>query len=468
MADRDLVEQKVKAYLEGLSPQARKMLVGGMESSRKKGDGDQRLDTILSVAQTMGRKRASNEKRHDRIMRAFFRPVTPFLYDGSLPKKQRGRIARTSVGRIWTWIVRDVAPQPLVALLEKEQSQEGLDEETIDQVTAQVRAETLRVIRSHLADMRQAPRGTHRLAIQLGGTAQIHDLEDILDILQHENEFDEFFTKLPKKITASELVTGSYSLKLADAFMTTFRNEAVFAASGMLGRLENARLLAHLAIRLARTEHAKTISATPFAAFIDILLSEIERRVDLFAQSQEIGVDIKELAAEIDGYHTLVRVLDVEVDLNGAVEWTSRLSESRRRMSELVAREIEPAASAIRQCLRYTGKPFDKLTFDPHLHDDACRALNALVAARRATDSLAVNELQSRTWRDVQNAVDIMAYGLLERYRDCERSARGALAKKLGAAIEFARIAFGDDYAAVLQRSRDNADLAPEKRATGT
>ena len=465
MASKELLELKVKNYLENLSPKARRMFLTSIESSKDKGISDKSLEMFVSVARSLERADKSKGARQDRIMRTFFRPIEPFLYSGKLETKVHGRIARQSIGRIWTWIVRDVAAPPLGALLKSERDG-TLDDDQIDDSTADVRAETLRVVRAHLSDIRQLPRGTQRLSVQLGGDEQIGDLEDILEIFAHETDFENLLRKVPKKLTKQDLEADSFAIKIIKAFVQSFPKDASFAAAALLSRFEHTRLLTNTAMQLAKTDVGKTISASPYGAFIDILLSEVERHIQSFAHHQEVGAATAELVRDLETYHELVRAVEVDLELEGAVEWNRWLATLKRRMSELVTIEIEPLPAQLRRVLRCSKPTGEAPNFDPHLASDVSRALSVLTVVRKSVDSLAVNELQTRCWRAAEHTIETMTYALIDRLRSCPSEERQLLVKKLDAGIEYSRVIFGNDYAAALSRNRNSAASGKEKHAS--
>jgi len=465
MADQSLIEQKVKTYLDSLSPKARTMILTGIEEAARQGKSDKSLDLFLSVAKKLNRAARPKDSVHQQVMTAFFRPIEPFLYDGTLLEPQRGRIARSTLGQVWTWIVRDVAPTSFAEIEQLENAPDA-DPATIARFVARARADAQSVVTGHLRDLLQLPRGRQRLSMQLGGDDRMADLEAMLEIHDDAKAFGDFAETLPSVISAESATQASRTSKLIRAFVEALPAKAHHAAAAVLPRLEHPRLLVEMAITLVKSETGKTIAGTPYGAFVDILLSEIGRVILLFEERRDIGDDVATLCADLDFYHELVRALEVRIELDGVPEWTRKLAARKRKMSELIAREIEPAPGLVRRVLRYKTVGDEPLTFDPHLAADATRALRLLVTSRRCVDSLAVNELEARTWREVTKTIDTMAYTLVERARDAEKD-QDVYAKKLDAAIEFATVVFGDDYAKNLRRGRNNA-LAAEKRQTGT
>ena len=86
----------------------------------------------------------------------------------------------------------------------------------------------------------------------------------------------------------------------------------------------------------------------------------------------------------------------------------------------------------------------------------------ALVASE-----LALSELTTRTWSDIEHYLDSATATLVENLRAAGDSDRPFRQSQLDAAVRFCRKVFGDDYAALLLKARDVAAGAERKAAKG-
>ena len=80
-----------------------------------------------------------------------------------------------------------------------------------------------------------------------------------------------------------------------------------------------------------------------------------------------------------------------------------------------------------------------------------------LVAARRSTDSLAINELIARCSRETEQTLELLTKSAFDDFLGRKGGDRTQRLEVVNSAIRLSAIMFGDDYAAHLQRSRDNA-----------
>ena len=95
---------------------------------------------------------------------------------------------------------------------------------------------------------------------------------------------------------------------------------------------------------------------------------------------------------------------------------------------------------------------------DSEVVKEARDALELLRATRKAVDSLALNDIVKKTRTLVEQVIEKGSKSLIDRLRDAPGEEREALAEVVEAAIEFARIVFDDDYAALLRRGPGAVD----------
>src|SRR6185503_20336892 len=102
--------ERLRHFLREMSPAARGMLLREFERGAVSGDSFPGFDLILSELRELVRAdaRPVSAPRIEGLDRRLFQPLVPFLVDGESPEKMRGRIARSSLGNIWTWVQRDL------------------------------------------------------------------------------------------------------------------------------------------------------------------------------------------------------------------------------------------------------------------------------------------------------------------------------------------------------------------------
>jgi hypothetical protein len=137
-------------------------------------------------------------------------------------------------------------------------------------------------------------------------------------------------------------------------------------------------------------------------------------------------------------------------------------------MSELVGRYVEAAPGLIRRSLRveslagsFGGR------FDADTYEDAEFAIRLYLEARSAAESLALNELLTRTRKDVERTLELLTSKLFADLKSNNVFDRKTLLEGVDAAIRLCRLVFGDEYAAVLKKNRDLSAPKSAGRAAG-
>ncbi len=95
----------------------------------------------------------------------------------------------------------------------------------------------------------------------------------------------------------------------------------------------------------------------------------------------------------------------------------------------------------------------------PHLDPaDVLQAYNGLyilAATRTARESLAVNAIVDRVWRDVGKSLEAMVDRIFEHFKQSAGGDQFDHAQ-VDIAIKFCSIRFGAEYAAILRKNKDN------------
>ncbi len=459
MADRVNVTKKLQAFLEELSPKARAMLVNSIEAAKSRGEDQPQYEMILSVVRPVLRKEGNTIPRRDLIMRAFYEPFSPFFYDNYGNRKFPGRISRNSLPRIWKWITRDVLPERIEEILDDFQSREvSVDdsEYELQQCADKLRDEAFPVIRGHLQQLRDVPRGFARLSVQLGNDRVLRDLEDLLAIEAHP-ELWNVLASLPDVITRADVEPGSDTLKRLRSFLRQYGADGFWLAAGIMDKLERPGLLVLIALGLAESDDGKTIAMSNYGVFVEAALNECDAIVSKFRHFLHSNEPDEKLIGCLKDYHSIQRKLVVHIEMETAPEWLSKLATVRRQLSDLIRPEIETAAGKVNRALRHSVGEGVHARFEDYAVADAQRAVRLLVETRRIIDSLALNELMVTTWSRVEQALEILTTKLLENLREVDGSEQDAIVAKLDAAIRFSEPIFGEDYAKSLRRSSSNA-----------
>jgi len=100
--------ERLRDYLRQLPLGVRARLITELERAAARGDDIPGGAAVLE--EVRGTMQESAPSRRGAPRELFFKAVEPFLVDDPVEQKQRGRIARSAIDRIWSWIGRDLAP----------------------------------------------------------------------------------------------------------------------------------------------------------------------------------------------------------------------------------------------------------------------------------------------------------------------------------------------------------------------
>ena len=79
-------------------------------------------------------------------------------------------------------------------------------------------------------------------------------------------------------------------------------------------------------------------------------------------------------------------------------------------------------------------------------------------------NELAVNELTSRTWQDLQHYLETTTPSLVENLRNAGESDRAFRQSQLDAAVRFCAKVFGQEYASLMLKSGEVAVASEQKK----
>jgi len=117
-------QERLKDYLSQLPPRSQAMLMRAFEGALERGEDTAVATFVLEALRKIVRSGDDAQPRGDDPVRLLFRPLEPFLVDGSTPPRP-GQIRRSSLLPVWQWLVRDGAPEQAKAFEALLASREG-------------------------------------------------------------------------------------------------------------------------------------------------------------------------------------------------------------------------------------------------------------------------------------------------------------------------------------------------------
>jgi len=465
-----VVADKIQAYLKGLSPRAVESLVRKLEKARAAGSREPHLELILAASVAYLREPDYNPHyeqagvvRRSQVQRQFFEPLDEFLINENLPIRQEGRIYRPVLSRIWTWLSRDLLPGDVKTVLSAAENT-NVSAERYEALLHALRARSVDAIGTALDSHRLSERERRRVVTEMGGERGLAELRDTFKILEAETWLVPFLSALPDSLNPNRFKGDTDILDKVLDFADQHPDHLPIVAVALLERATQPASLCHLAGRLAQTADPKSIAGSQFSPFVDVVLSEAERLNILALNHRQNNPDPVAFSQALTDYHSLVHTLELDMDLSQTMPWRKRLSNSKRALSDAVARELSNAPGAIRRALQ-VPKLDQNGAFEENraVMDDAVRALRVVVMVKHAPDTFAMNEMGKRTHQAVEQTLEIVTRSLINDLPRTSGAHREAHVSAVDTAIMFSEIFYGPDYAAQLRRSRTNALRSDEE-----
>src|SRR5882762_5325753 len=107
--------ERLRDYLAQLPPQAQALLMREFERAIERGEDAAVANLVLEQLRKVVRGAEEDDEarpRSDDPARLLFRPLEPYLVEGSFPARL-GEIRRASLLPVWQWLGRDGAPDQL-------------------------------------------------------------------------------------------------------------------------------------------------------------------------------------------------------------------------------------------------------------------------------------------------------------------------------------------------------------------
>lgn len=454
--------ERLRQYLEQLSPAARAMLMAELERAALRGEGMPGGELLLQELRGALRGSAEHPPRIGTAARLFFRPVEPFLIDAAsgTGQKYRHRIARAAIEPIWTWIARDLVPGQAQAF---EASVTGAlaagDTAQADRLASDFQNAVAGQIEQVLTSAATDDKVRRRLTGQLGAPQLPDDLRDLATILRVRDTLALFGDRLPPQIRNLADAALDAVQSVLDKSPVRENGALPYVLVLLMGRLAAPWQLIRLAVRAAQSDEASRIAATPYAIAVTMVLAEIERMVGELRGDLKRGAGVP---AQLKTIHDAVRGVRTELDLPVDQQWGRQLAAIRTEISDVLRGAIESAPGRVRRLLR--PRPANEVRPEAVLDAgevDEGEALIELVGACRIyAGELAVSEVTTRACAELEQILDAGTKVLLDGLRTAGEGDKAFRRSQIDAALRFSAKVFGQEYASLLAKAVEVASHA--------
>jgi hypothetical protein len=466
MAGADTIE-RLQQFLCELSPKARGMLIAEFERSLLRGDDLSGADLVLQELRRLAREQRDGAPRIGNSARLFFKPLEPFIVDDLGQHRHLGRISRSSLDTLWTWISRDVLPDDAravddivnAALLDGDEAKAKHFVRAFQDRVAMTLTDQLR-----LADSDAKVR--RRMLGQIGTQRAGEDVAILKSVLNARDGLSAMAANLPLQV-------GNLASKQLDECKALIEKTGapgsdmfLYSLLTVMNRLAAPWQLIRLGVKAAGSDTAARVAETPYGVSVTIVLSELERQVGELREDLRSGRGVA-IGALLKTIHDAARGLRTELNMPMDSSWGRALSGLRTQIGDMLRLEIDSMPGRVRRLLkpRAAGEIRPNSTLDP-VEVAETEALVAFVATcRHFAGELAISEMTRRTFSELQQYLDSGTRGLLEALRAAAPSERSFRQSQVDTAVRLCATVFGRDYAAQLGKAAELAASGDRKAA---
>lgn len=353
-------------------------------------------------------------------------------------------LREVDIDAFWTWFARDVSSE-LARELEAAAGEEGTD---VDALAA--RAEDLVNLSKHAVDAAAESGAGHRLVIQLGGEAEFAALPSVLTCLANLRLLGraaDFGRAVTAMDSVQEIAGALRAVELPDPALRRFWLGAACRTVADPRRFLSAAVVA------AGRQSVKAVREAGLGECFEGFLIEAQRQAITLSNRAGLFADIDLACRATQRFHAIARAVRYCFDLQPTAPWAFALAQLTRQIATAMEPHLGQVTADVIRVLRPPRDGGDRLPDETVLQ--AFNGLYLLAAARDSRESLALNRAVERAWGEIGVAMEALAGRALEAYRSAPENEIAA--RRIDAAIKMAAVRFGNDYARVLQRSRDNA-----------
>jgi hypothetical protein len=458
--------ERLREYLQSLSPEARAMLVAELERAMLREEDVSGSEFVLQELRRTIRASSQQALRIGDAARKFFVPVEPFLVDGPADHKRIGRLARVSLEPIWQWIGRDLMPAEAKALSEDiNRALLAEDRIKVEQLVHALHERAVQRIKDSVAAIESNEKARRRFSVEVGTPRAVEDVTTLIGILGIRDPLTELARRLPEHIRAFEREYVDQVKALIDtvAAQKSSQNSAgqrrdllLYGLIMATNRLAAPWQLIRIATRAAESDDTARIAANPYAVAVTIVLGELEYMVSELRSELKAG---RPVASLLKALHDAARGMRSEMDLSVDSAWSRQVAAIRSAVSNILTAEIETVPGRVRRLLRprppneiAPGSLLDAID----VHDVETR-VELVGACRHYASELAASEVTQRTHSELTQYLETGTRILLDALRHSENAERPFRQSQVDAAVRFCRTVFGADYAGLLAKAADVA-----------
>lgn len=463
MAEKRIVRQ-LKQTLGELSAEQASALVDAVERDRM-ASGTMPHGLILDALRPklQGPGGASSRRGGAPTpVRHFCWPFEELLVNGTPERKYRGRIARTSIMPVWSWLAEDLLRDALADIsLRIVEHTLAKNQEQLADAVADLYAMCATGIRDALEAVKSASKARRALTARLGGEHVLEDAQEMGLMLQAAPLLETFKRNMPRTVPDLTPALARQVRDLFDDLAAIDPDAPPYAAVIAMRHIEKPWQMFRIVKGVAHTETDVLISRTDIAIVGELLLLEMEEAVDCL-EDVDPGHDPGQLASQLERFTQISRGITEEIGIRRDGMWAMRLMSARGAVSEIIRERMDRAPATIVKALpmKSLGRPGRGGLRRPDLSreiehravEDATNTLRFLGRARRyAHPGSFVGPLNAAV-AEIDQYLDEYERAIVEELRSEDPAARERGEVYLDVIAGFIEIFRSSDEAALLRK----------------
>ncbi|MBI1239077.1 MAG: hypothetical protein GC199_07005 [Alphaproteobacteria bacterium] len=452
----------LEEFLGKLPNQSAVRLAAAVETDKVGGGSLLPHDTLLDALRPALRK----EQRPPRTptpLRLVCDAFSDMLIDGPRARKQPGRIMRSSIVPMWTWVREQLMPARLAEQTQRiSKSIQTRNMPAAMEVVGVLQQEVSEALRAGLAAYDPDTKEGRALAAKLGGPDVIGDLRDMALMLQVGPDLAPLRDMLPKRIDSlSEeqltLIRATY-----DGFTEHHPEQAPYIALMVLGRLEKPWEGLKLLGAISRQSVDTLIANTDLGIVGEVLFSDMEdmaHAVRLVAGANFNPLEVVEKVAQF-ARHSAGMTREIGIRKDG--KWGQRLLKARADIGEAMETLLSRAPREILNALPVhrvggygsRGPRRPDLSHRPDLEKvaRAARFAELLSGVKPYAAQIAFNAAASDAFEEVANSLRLYNQEIVNEIRAAEPEDRVNAEDYVRIAMRISDLLLGEEESDQLRR----------------
>jgi len=458
-----LKTDQLDAVLQALTPESARTLIREVERDRLLGGKTIPHEFILRHARAVLGEAAGRGVRVGSPQRYFCVAFEDRLVDEAVPDKQSGRILRSSIGPVWTWLTERLAGEILEPVIEAlTRAIIDKDQAEITRLAEQLCTTAGSQIRLALEELVPNTRIYLRTAAGLGGMRVLEDALDMAEALGYARLCATIHARTPAHIPA--LAHGE-----AEPFVALLRDlcgdSPAAVTTGLLAimaRLAVKTDILTIAVELMGTRKNAKLASSNAATVIECVLHDMELPAEHAIRDIRERAPVDRILANIAEFYGLAEGFENAIDLDLKGPWGKRLVKIRKRLSHAISAEIASAPRIIKSALfRRAVSPGAPATTTgstalvwPDQHDihEAKFQVGLLNGIRHYLGQLPINAEYTRITAEVRLFLESLSEFVVDDVRSTCGETRACAEAYLEATAGILEIMFGDEAGELLRR----------------